>query len=179
MSASSPISGNFIAALRRTRKISPAVAAIVAAVITAAVAIPLAMRAMGFDATKVDPIFVEADSSHLVVSTADNLDTKNSLVTGPLDGSTVSGYAYITYHDEEADAAAFALYAAGTDRPLMSIQDKSGPVFAMASETDVQNGTAFLDTAMLADGPYELFVTVADGQIQRRMAVTFEVSNQP
>lgn len=201
MSASTPKSTSFIAALKRSRRISPAVAAIVATIITAAVAIPLALRATGIEAPAGDPIYAQAPHNVLTVSPASpnaaavgagagagagedggaggaGGGTAGGAQSSILDGSVISGDVYITYQDKEAQAVAFALFSAGSDQTIMSSQDESGPIFSLVTGGDKDDVSAF-DTTLLDDGTYELFITVIDRQVQRRTAVSFEVVNRP
>ena len=109
-----------------------------------------------------------ADPASIVV---DLLDTDPA----PLDGATVSGPALISVNDPDAQGVSFALFLAGDEDPILASQDLTGPSF---SPLQTPGGTPqSMDTTVLANGDYELFVTVATADGEQRTAVTFTVAN--
>jgi len=146
-----------------TRQVRPLTTLAIALAVTALVAIPLTERVVRSDASS-----TEADPALLFV---DLLDSDPM----PLDGSTVAGPALISLNHPDADGVSFALFSPGSDDPILASQDLSGPNFFPA-QSDTGSGRP-IDTRVLENGPYELFVTVADGEAAQRTAVTFTVAN--
>ena len=136
---------------------------LIALAVTAVVTIPLTERVVRADTTS-----PAANPSSIVV---DLVDTDPM----PLDGATVDGSALITVNDDDADGVSFALFAAGSDEPLLASQDLTGPDFSPLQTSS--GAPVAVDTTMLANGPYELFITVATSEGEQRTAVTFEVAN--
>lgn len=143
------------------RRVGPLPTLAIALVVTAAVAIPLTEVAAGSNAPGADP-------NSIVV---DMIDTEPR----PLDGAILVGDALVSFNDAEALGASFQLFASGADAPLLSSQDLSGPNFFPVESADGLGQP--LDTAMLPNGEYELFVTVTKPDGDQRTAVLFEVNN--
>ena len=140
---------------------------LIAALVTALVAIPLTIRAVDARdrAALLDPA---ADASLVVVDTADT-------DPAPLDGSTVSGALLISLYHPEASGVSFNLFARGGAEPLIASQDLAGPRFdLLVSE---RGGGKPFDSTLLADGDYELYLTVATGEGEQRTALAFAVQN--
>ena len=140
---------------------------VIAALVTAVVAIPLTIRA----AHASDPVATvapAADANMIVVDTADFDPT-------PLDRATVSGPVLISFHHPTASGVSFHLLASGSTEPLIAAQDLQGPQFDLLARE--RGGAKPLDSSLLADGDYELFLTVATGGGEQRTAVTFTVQN--
>lgn len=145
------------------RRARPLPTLLVALAVTALVAIPLTERVVRADATS-----TAADPASIVV---DLLDTDPA----PLDGATISGSALISLTNPDAKGVSFALFVSGEDDPVLASQDLAGPSFS-----PLQNAAGTpqsMDTTVLANGTYELFVTVAVDAGDQRTAVTFEVAN--
>ena len=145
------------------RRVRPLPTLLIALAVTALVAIPLTERVV-----RADSASTAADPETIMV---DLLDTDPA----PLDGATVSGSALISVTDPNADGVSFALFLSGEEEPVLASQDLSGPSFS-----PLQNaaGTPLsTDTTVLANGTYELFLTVATNDGDQRTAVTFEVAN--
>ncbi len=145
------------------RRARPLPTLFIALAVTAAVAIPLTERVV-----RADAVSPAADPTSIVV---DLLDADPA----PLDGATVSGPVLISLNDDDARAVSFAFFAAGETDPILASQDLEGPGF-----TPMRTGSGTpqsMDTTVLANGPYELFVTVATDEGEQRTAVTFEVAN--
>ena len=145
------------------RRVRPLPTLLIALAVTALVAIPLTERVV-----RADSASTAADPETIMV---DLLDTDPA----PLDGATVSGSALISVNDPNADGVSFALFLSGEEEPVLASQDLSGPSFS-----PLQNaaGTPLsMDTTVLANGMYELFLTVATNDGDQRTAVTFEVAN--
>lgn len=143
------------------RRVRPLPTLAIALVVTAAVAIPLTEVVANSNAPGADP-------NSIVV---DLLDADPQ----PLDGAVLAGDALVSLNDAEALGASFQLFASGTDAPLLSSQDLTGPNFFPLESADGSGQP--LDTTMLPNGQYELFVTIAKPAGDQRTAVLFEVSN--
>lgn len=145
------------------RRVRPLPTLLIALAVTALVAIPLTERVV-----RADSASTAADPETIMV---DLLDTDPA----PLDGATVSGSALISVNDPNAEGVSFALFLSGEEEPVLASQDLSGPSFS-----PLQNAAGTpksMDTTALANGTYELFLTVATADGDQRTAVTFEVAN--
>lgn len=145
------------------RRVRPLPTLAIALAVTALVAIPLTERVI-----RADSASPAADPTSIIV---DLLDADPS----PLDGATVNGAALISLNDDNARAVSFAFFAAGETDPVLASQDLAGPSF-----TPLRTGSGTpqsMDTTVLDNGPYELFVTVATDDGEQRTAVTFEIEN--
>lgn len=129
---------------------------LIAGLVTAAIAVPLALRAL-------DAEQPAAESDLLVAN--DN----------PLDGSVVSGDVAVAFTADSAEAVSFNLFEAGGSEPIFASQDLEGPSFDLVVNDDGSTGS--LDSTLLSNGSYELFITVAAGDDENRTAVRFEVQN--
>lgn len=161
----------FFLALRKIRNVSPVTAGVVALLVTTAVSVPFAMRALGHSAPATDPIFVEAEAGHLVFSESDAGSFQI------LDGAELQGEVFVSYQDEQADVCAFQLFQSGSAQRLLASQDSRGPRFDLISDSQDKDRAAPLDTRLLPDGKYELFMTATNGTKQGRTAVVFSVAN--
>lgn len=140
---------------------------VLAAAVTAMVAIPMTIRAV--DARGAEPALAAgADPSQLIVDAPDS-------EPGPLDTATITGTVLISFQNPDASGVSFNLFARGDDQPLLTSQDVVGPQFDLM--TDTRGLAVPLDSNELADGDYELFVTVASPRGEQRTAVTFSVVN--
>ena len=93
----------------------------------------------------------------------------------PLDLMTIGGPVLISVTQDDATSVAFSLFVAGGDDPVIQALDTVGPRFDLIA-SEAGDGEP-LDSTMLTDGDYELFVTIrVDGEDQRT-AVTFSVDN--
>ena len=145
------------------RRVRPLPTLLIALAVTALVAIPLTERVV-----RADSASTAADPETIMV---DLLDTDPA----PLDGATVSGSALISVNDPNADGVSFALFLSGEEEPVLASQDLSAPSFSPLRNAA---GTPLsMDTTVLANGMYELFLTVATNDGDQRTAVTFEVAN--
>ena len=145
------------------RRVRPLPTLLIALAVTALVAIPLTERVV-----RADSASTTADPTAIVV---DLLDSDPE----PLDGATVQGPALISVNDANAQGVSFALFASGEEDPVLASQDLTGPSF-----TPLQNAAGVpqsMDTTVLENGDYELFVTVVTDNGEQRTAVTFTVAN--
>jgi hypothetical protein len=138
----------------------------IAVAVTALVVIPLTMRAI--DASDSSPPVVAADPALVMFDMVES-------EPAALDGATLHGSALISYRDTNADGVSFALFAHDGDEPLMVSLDAEGPSFDLLV-SDTGGGTP-LDTLILPDGRYDLFVTATAGDGEQRIAVSFVVEN--
>lgn len=143
---------------------------IIAALVTSAVAIPLVVRAIDARNNPVERevVLAPADAQRILVDTA-------AIDPSPLDQATVSGDILVSMRDESASSVSFNLYAAGSDQAIVASQDLQGPQFDLIV-SDSGGGEPF-DSSLLANGTYELFVTVRLPNEDQRAAVSFEVQN--
>lgn len=145
------------------RRVRPLPTLLIALAVTALVAIPLTERVV-----RADSASTAADPTAIVV---DLLDSDPA----PLDGATVQGPALISVNDANAQGVSFALFVAGDEDPVLASQDLTGPSF-----TPLQNAAGVpqsMDTTVLENGEYELFVTISTDDGDQRTAVTFTVAN--
>jgi len=142
----------------------------IALIVTAAVAVPLIVRAIDARNNPVEtPVVVApADPQQILVDTAAD-DPK------PLDLATVDGQVLISLQDDQATAVSFNLFAAGSDIAIVESQDLRGPQFDLV--VSESGGGSLFDTTRLQDGTYELFVTIRVPEEDRRTAVSFQVQN--
>lgn len=145
------------------RRVRPLPTLLIALFVTALVAIPLTERVV-----RADDRSTGADPQAITVDMAQG-DPQ------PLDGAVLSGRALIAVNDAKASGVSFNLFAEGSDEPLLASQDLSGPNFFPIRSSD--GGGRAMDTTVLDDGWYELFVTVARADGEQRTAVRFEVRN--
>jgi len=139
---------------------------LIALLVTALVAVPLTVRAV--DARDDVPALAAAPADEIMVDTAD-------LERGPLDQQTIGGNALISYRDDAAIGVAFNLLARGGTTPVLTSADTAGPQFDLVPGED---GKALpLDTTLLPNGSYELFISVSSPHGEKRTAVVFEVAN--
>lgn len=152
---------------KRTRLV-PTLA--IAVLVTAAVAVPLIVRAVNARNNPVEEIAVlaPADPDQILVDTAAD-------DPAPLDQSTVAGQILISIRDEQASAVSFNLFAAGADQAVVESQDLAGPQFDLVVNESGRAG--LFDTSKLQNGNYELFVTIRMPDEDRRTAVSFQVEN--
>lgn len=129
---------------------------LIAGLVTAAIAVPLAVRALDAE----DPA---ADADQLVANDS------------PLDGSVLSGDVSVAFTADGAEAVSFNLFEAGSADPIYASQDLEGPSFDLVVNDDGSPGS--LDSTLLSNGSYELFITIAEGDDENRTAVRFEVQN--
>jgi len=157
------LSDRFSEVLAGTRRARAFPTLVIALVVTAMVAIPLTERAVGSEDTNPG-----ADPGLIVVDLID---------TDPfeLDGSTVTGAAFISVNHPTASGVSFNLFLAGSDEPILASQDLTGPNFFPV--TNDEGWGEPVDTTMLPNGRYELFTTLALPEGERRTAVTFEIAN--
>ena len=145
------------------RRVRPLPTLLIALAVTALVAIPLTERVV-----RADSASTAADPTAIVV---DLLDSDPE----PLDGATIQGPALISVNDADAQGVSFALFVSGEEDPVLASQDLTGPSF-----TPLQNAAGVpqsMDTTVLENGDYELFVTVSTDDGGQRTAVTFTVAN--
>lgn len=145
------------------RRVRPVPTLLIALAVTALVAIPLTERVVRADAGS-----TSADPTAIIV---DLLDSDPA----PLDGATIQGPALISVNDTDAEGVSFALFVSGEQEPVLASQDLTGPSF-----TPLQTAAGLpqsMDTTVLENGDYELFVTVANSDGEQRTAVTFKVAN--
>lgn len=140
---------------------------VIAAVVTALVAVPLTLRAVDArdDAEPVDP----AVPAELVLVDAGDIEPS------PLDGSTVAGPILVSVSHPSASGVAFNLFPSGEEDPVYASQDLDGPVFDLIAGD--RGGGVPLDSTLLSDGEYELFLTVATPAGEQRTAVRFMIRN--
>ncbi|MEM7093871.1 MAG: hypothetical protein AAF567_12780 [Actinomycetota bacterium] len=155
-------SSRFIDLVTGRRRAGPVPTLLIALVVTAAVVIPLGQRVLEAEETRV------ADAASIVVDIAD-------AEPGPLDGAILRGGALVSVTDTSALGVSFQLFEAGGTEPLLASQDVSGPEFFLV-ETAAGRGRT-IDTTVLDDGGYELFVTIATSDGDERTAVGFTVDN--
>lgn len=149
------------------RRVAPTTTLLITSLVTALVAVPLLVRALD-------------DESAARLGEVAELERLTVIVAGeapvPLDGATVAGEAAIRYDDDRVDAASFALFAAGGDAPVLASQDLDGPTFSPV--VDGSGADQPIDTTLLADGDYELFVVVLRGDVEQRTVAAFTVENR-
>lgn len=145
------------------RRVPPVPTLLIALFVTAVVAIPLTERVVR--SNNASPA---ADAGSIMVDLADTDPF-------PLDTATLSGRALISLNDPDALGVSFNLLRPGTEEPILAAQDLTGPNFFPV--TNAEGDGRPIDTTMLEDGSYELFVTVASSDGDQRTAVTFEVDN--
>lgn len=159
---------HFFALFSGNRRARPLPTMLIAAVVTALVAVPLTVRAL--DARdEPEPVPATADASLVVVDMA-------NAEPAPLDQATVGGPLLISFDHPSATGVSFNLFEAGTDEPLVASQDLDGPHFDLL--VGERGAGRPLDSTLLADGRYELFLTVATGVGEQRTAVSFAVKNR-
>lgn len=153
---------------RKRTRLAPTLA--IALIVTAAVAVPLILRAVDAKNNPAEErvVLAPADADLVLVDTA-------ATDPAPLDLATVSGSILISLREDAASAVSFNLFAAGADSAVVESQDSSGPQFDLVV-SESGNGTPF-DSTMLQNGNYELFVTIRTPAEDRRTAVTFTISN--
>ena len=140
---------------------------VIATLITSLVAVPLTIRAL--DARdEAAPVEAAADASLVIVDTADADPTQ-------LDGATVGGPLLISLNHPTASGVSFNLFASGGIEPLIASQDLAGPQFDLL--VGERGGGKPFDSTLLADGDYELFLTVATQAGEQRTALGFVVQN--
>ena len=157
----SDLSQRLAAIVSGKRRVRPLPTLAIALGVTALVAIPLTENFLG----SANP---SADPNQIVV---DMIDTEPL----PLDGAILTGDALVSFNDAEALGASFQLFSAGADAPLLASQDLTGPSFFPVQDDDGSGQP--LETEMLPNGEYELFVTVTKSEGEQRTAVVFEVAN--
>ena len=158
---------HFFALFSGNRRARPLPTLLIAAVVTALVAVPLTVRALDAQDDP-DPLPVAADASLVLVDTAD-------AEPAPLDEAVVAGPLLISFDHPTATGVSFNLFEAGEAEPLVASQDLEGPHFDLLVG---ERGTGRpLDSTLLDDGRYELFLTVATGVGEQRTAVSFAVKN--
>lgn len=136
----------------------------IAIIVTSLVVVPLILRVTDADAD----LPQTADASLVTVDTAD-------ADPAPLDQATLDGSVLISVNDPSASAVSFALFEAGSDETLYASQDLTGPTFDLVVG---ESGSGRpLDTTALANGDYELFLTVASPDGEERTAIGFSVLN--
>ena len=152
---------------RRTRLVPTL---IITLLVTAAVAVPLIMRAVDARNNPVEPtvVLAPADAGLIMVDTAQSDPV-------PLDLATVAGPLLISLRQDGATAASFNLFAAGADQPIVESVDVDGPQFDMV--VSPSGGGSPFDSTLLQNGQYELFVTIRTPDEDRRAAVGFEIAN--
>lgn len=152
---------------KRTRLV-PTLA--IALIVTAAVAVPLVVRAVDQrnNPVEVPVVVAPADPQQIMVDTAAD-DPK------PLDQATVDGQILISLQDDRASAVSFNLFASGSDFAIVESQDLQGAQFDMV--VSESGGGSLFDTTKLQDGSYELFVTIRLPNEDQRTAVSFQVQN--
>jgi len=138
----------------------------IALVVTAMVVVPFVASASGDDAQ--DEPITAADPASVLVDTSLGAPS-------PLDMSIVEGSVLISVSDESASAVSFSLFAAGSEDALLTSQDLEGPNFDLIV-SDSGGGTP-LDSTLLDNGEYELFLTVVGDEGEQRTAVGFSVVN--
>lgn len=134
----------------------------IATIVTLAVAGPMFWQAAKLTPREVLP------TERVFVDTADQ-------DPAALDGRTVSGRVHIGFRGEAVQAVAFAL-APENSEVIISRVDGEGPTFDLYAD---DGGVPVpLDTTKLADGTYELLLTVTgtDGRVAKT-AATFRVMN--
>lgn len=145
------------------RRVRPLPTLLIALFVTAVVAIPLTERVV-----RADNASPAADAGLIMVDLADTDPF-------PLDAATLNGLALISLNDPAALGVSFNMLLAGSDEPVLAAQDLTGPNFFPV--TNANGDGRPLDTTLLADGAYELFVTIAAPDGDQRTAVTFVVDN--
>ena len=159
------LSKKAIALFSGSRRIGLVPTLVIAAAVTAAVAAPLTVRAIR---ASDDPPLAAADPSVVLVDMA-------ATEPGPLDRSIVAGAVLISVNSPTTEAVSFSLFPTGGDEALLVSQDLDGPRFDLVvSET---GGGSPLDTTVLPDGAYQLFLTLRGSEGDARTAVSFEVAN--
>jgi len=143
------------------RRVSPLPTMVVALVVTALVVIPFT-EWIGRSAP------AAADPSTIVVGL---LDTEPM----GLDGATLAGPALISIDDDRLEGVSFAMYPRGENTPILASQDLSGPTFS--PRQSASGADQPMDTTLLSNGVYDLFVTIATARGEQRTAVTFQVAN--
>lgn len=141
---------------------------LVAAVVTVLVAFPLTVRAV--EARGEPEVIASAASAERILVDAADIEPT------PLDRQTVSGRILISYFDREAVGVSFSLFESGASSPILTSQDLVGPSFDL--QLDGAGRSVPIDSTRLADGPYELFLTVVLPGGEQRTAVVFDVANQ-
>lgn len=139
---------------------------VIALAVTALVVVPF-LRASD-DETGDGPTIAAADPASVLVDTSAGDPSQ-------LDRSVVEGAILISVQDGAASAVSFTLFAAGTEEPLLASQDLEGPAFDLIL-SDSGAGKP-LDSTMLDNGDYELFLTIAGADGEQRTAVGFSVVN--
>jgi len=142
----------------------------IAAIVTAAIAIPLTFRANDARNNPVveETVLAPADAQLVMVDTAANDPL-------PLDLAVVEGQVLISLRHEQARSVSFNLFAAGAEQAILESQDLAGPQFDLV--VSESGGGSLFDTTRLQDGSYELFVTIQLPQEDQRTAVSFQVAN--
>ena len=149
------------------RRVAPTTTLLIASLVTALVAVPLLIRALDDDsAARLGDV---ADAERLTVA-VEGVDEPIQL-----DGATLAGAVGIVYDDADVDAASFALFVEGADSPVLASQDLDGPTFSPVVDPDGVDQP--LDTTLLANGEYELFVVVLRGDVEQRTVASFQVEN--
>lgn len=136
---------------------------VVAAVVTAMVAIPMFVASGAAEGAT-----APADPALVTVELAETNPA-------PLDGAILSGQALISIAAGYVEAASFSLFPTGAEEPVLSKQDLVGPVFSPV--LDDHGREQPLDTSLLANGDYELFVVMQTPDGEQRTALGFVVEN--
>ena len=139
---------------------------VIAAVVTASVAIPLVIRAL--DSTDAAVVVAAADAQMVIVDTIDD-------EPAPLDTNTVAGPILISLQQPDASAVSFNLFASGAEQVIVESLDLEGPQFDFV--VDPAGTVSPFDSTLLSNGAYELFVTIRVADEDRRTAVSFQVEN--
>lgn len=150
--------------LAGTTRINPLVTLVLSTLATIAIAAPLWLQAADVPP---DP-FVATPGGVVVITTDADLQ--------PLNDATIGARALVSYIGTDVAAVAFNLSEAN-GAVLSERVDTQGPSFDLL--TDNLDEPLALDTTKLADGEYELFVSVtgSDG-VETLTAAKFTVSNE-
>jgi len=148
------------------RKLKVFTSLVLSALVTAAVAAPMAISARAYEAPAAEDVVATADQ--ILVNTPD----EDAM---PLGDRTINGNVLIGMDHDNAAAVSFALAPEGGEN-LEVRTDGVGPRFDFY--TDEQGRATWLDTRQIPDGRYEMRVTVRtqSDDIQKTLT-SFEIAN--
>lgn len=170
--AETSLLSQILSGTKRTRRLPSFV---IAALVTAAVAGPMAYQADQARGETAAASAAPAPATEPADPETIRFDTAETAAPSTLDGATLAGNVVINLVDPAATAVAFNLVET-SGSSIAETVDGAGPSFDLL--VDDRGIPKPLDTTQLADGRYELFVTItARGGDVRRTAVGFTVAN--
>ena len=149
---------------RKRARVAPTL--VIATVVTLLIGVPL-----WFQASDASAKVVAGQADRIIV-----IDMPDG-APGPLDQTVISGRVLISYNDPNVEAVSWRIVRSGESEPVFEGQDREGPQF----DLNLSDGgfVETLDSNLLGNGQFELFVAVASDAGEQRTAVSFEVANTP